>query len=258
MASTSKELLPAAAIIKEVVMRRFLIFIALIFALVPVTARAQGSHEYSPIEEKTINYKDWTFNSLKDGKPVNLRWFASGKRLVLIVYFAPWCANWKNEAPFAAKLYEKYKANGLEVIGVSEYATRADSLTYFGDAGPPYTVVSESESRTDREKTSHYGYRQASGDLRKWGSPYNIFLEPAKLNKTGELLTEKAWVVNGELIEAEVEAFVRERLGLKAVTTTPGFKLETEKDKMLRATKASSSTECTPASTPATATTKQQ
>ena len=30
--------------------------------------------------------------------------------------------------------------------------------------------------------------------------------------KTGEVLTEKAWVVNGELIEEEVDKFIAERL----------------------------------------------
>jgi thiol-disulfide isomerase/thioredoxin len=232
-------------------MKKFLILVALITAFVPATARAQDNHEYEPLEEKTINYKDWTFNSVKDNKPVNLRSFAQGKRLVLVVYFAPWCPNWRNEAPVAAKLYEKYKANGLDVIGVSEYGPRADALSFFGTAGPPYMVVSESEARTDRDKTSHYNYRQSSGDLRKWGSPYNIFLEPAKLNKTGDVLTEKAWIVNGELIEADVEKFIRERLGLDkpgANKTTSDFKLQTDKEKLLRATDASTTTQCSPAS----------
>lgn len=232
-------------------MKKFLILFALVFALAPAIARAQDNHEYEPLEEKTINYKDWTFNSVKDNTPVNLRSFAQGKRLVLVVYFAPWCPNWRNEAPVAARLYEKYKANGLDVIAISEYGPRADALSFFGTAGPPYTVVSESEARADRDKTSHYTYRQASGDLRKWGSPYNIFLEPAKLNKTGDVLTEKAWIVNGELIEADVEKFIRERLGLgkpEVNKTISDFKLQTDKDKLQSATDASNTTQCSPAS----------
>jgi len=67
------------------------------------------SHEYSPLAEKTVNYKNWTLNELKDNKPVNLRSAVAGKKLVMVVYFAPWCGNWRNEAPVAAKLYEKYK-----------------------------------------------------------------------------------------------------------------------------------------------------
>lgn len=238
-------------------MRKVLTLVALVFALVPmvaITARAQGGHEYAPLEEKTVNYKDWTLQSVKDGAPVNLRSFAQGKKLVLVVYFAPWCGNWKHEAPVAARLYEKYKGQGLDVIAVSEYAPRADTVTFFGEAGSPYTVVYESESREDRDKTAHYGYRQATGDTRRWGSPYNVFLEPAKLNKTGDVLTEKAWVVNGELIEDEVEKFIRARLGLEkmdkkaevptaatTMTTAPAFVPENGKARLLKATASSDS-----------------
>lgn len=186
----------------------------------PLMAQEAG-HEYSPLQEKTVNYKDWTFNDLKDNKPVDLRSLASGKKLVMVVYFAPWCPNWRNEAPVAARLYEKYKAQGLEVIGVGEYGTRDDVRAYFGPSGAPYPVVMESEMRDARDKTTHYGYRQLTGDTRKWGSPWNIFLDPAKLKATGDVLTENAWIVNGELIEADVDKFISEHLSAKAAAIVP-------------------------------------
>ncbi len=186
------------------------LFLLMVFA--PGAARAQAGHEYAPLQEKTINYKEWTLNDLKDDKPVALRSLMQGKKLVMVLYFAPWCPNWKNEAPVAAKLYEKYKGQGFEIIGVSEYGSRADVKTYFGSEGAPYPVVSESETREDRDKTPHYGYRQSSGDTRKWGSPYNVFLDPANCTKSGEVVAEKAWVVNGELIEADVDKFISEHL----------------------------------------------
>ncbi|MEP6922368.1 MAG: TlpA disulfide reductase family protein [bacterium] len=181
-----------------------------LLALFPVAVRAQ--HEYSPVVEKTVNYKNWNLTGLKDGKPVDLRSLTQGKKLVMVVYFAPWCGNWHNEAPVAAKLYEKYKAQGFAVIGVSEYGSRDDVKAFFGADGPPYPVVSESETRDDKQKTTHYGYRQLTGDTRNWGSPWNIFLEPAKLIREGDVLTEKAWVVNGELIEEDVDKFIAEHL----------------------------------------------
>jgi thiol-disulfide isomerase/thioredoxin len=201
-------------------MRRVL-FLILALAAIPAAALAQDGHEYSPLVEKTVNYKNWTLNDLKDNKPVDLRSLVAGKKLVMVVYFAPWCPNWRNEAPVAAKLYEKYKDQGFAVIGVSEYAARDAVSTFFGPTGTPYPVVSESESREDRDKTTHYGYRQATGDARKWGSPWNIFLDPASLAKTGDVLTEKAWVVNGELIEADVDKFIAERLNAKTAVIQP-------------------------------------
>ena len=189
------------------------LFALIVFALsIAPLAYNQDGHEYSPLVEKTVNYKNWTLNDLKDNKPVDLRSLAQGKKLVMVVYFAPWCANWRHEAPVAARLYEKYKDQGFSVIGVSEYGTRESVSTFFGPTGPPYPVVSESESRDDREQTPHFGYRQATGDKRKWGSPWNIFLTPAAFAKEGDLLAEKAWVVNGELIEADVDKFISERL----------------------------------------------
>jgi thiol-disulfide isomerase/thioredoxin len=195
-----------------------LILMLFVLALSPVALRAQ-SHEYSPLVEKTVNYKNWKLNDLAGNKPVDLRSLIQNKKLVMVVYFAPWCPNWKNEAPVAAALYEKYKSEGFGIVGVSEYGTRDDVKNYFGPTGAPYPVVSESESREDRDKTLHYAYRQLTGDTRKWGSPWNIFLEPAKCNAKGEVLMEKAWVVNGELIEADVDKFIHDRLATSAVIT---------------------------------------
>ena len=199
-------------------MLKTVLMILIVVAFAPLVGRAQSGHEYSPLVEKTVNYKNWTYKNLKDDKPVDLRTLVQGKKLVMVVYFAPWCGNWKHEAPVAARLYEKYKNQGFEVIGVSEYGSRDEVRNYFGPTGAPYTVVSESETREERDKTPHYGYRQLTGDTRKWGSPWNIFLEPASLAKTGDVLTEKAWVVNGELIEEDVDKFIAERL--KATTAS--------------------------------------
>jgi thiol-disulfide isomerase/thioredoxin len=179
----------------------------------PVPAEA---HEYAPLQEREINYKDWTFKSAQTGERVNLRDWSRGKRLVLVVYFAPWCRNWKLEAPVVARLYEKYADAGFDVVAVSDYGTTAEIKAYFGEHPARYAVVVESDSQGEREKTAHYGYRQLTGDTRKWGSPYNVFLEPAKLNAKGDVLAAKVWLANGELIEHDAEQFIRERLGLPA------------------------------------------
>ena len=200
-------------------MKKLLIFSAVLaFVMSPVVARAQ-SHEYSPLTEQTVNYKNWTLPNLTSEQQEDLRKLVAGKKLVMIVYFAPWCGNWRNEAPIAQKLYEKYKAQGFQVVGVSEYATRDDVKNYFGKDGPPYPIVTESESRDDKQKTAHYQYRQLTGDKRNWGSPWNIFLEPAKLTANGDVLTEKAWVVNGELIEDEVDKFIASKVGAATTAT---------------------------------------
>ena len=190
-------------------------FLALAFLLIgSVLAAAQT--EQAPVLEKEIKYKDWTYKSVRDDKQINLRDFAANKKLVMVVYFAPWCPNWKHEAPFAQKLYEKYKASGFDVVGVGEYDTVEAMKTNLDAFKITFPVVYESEAKDAKQKTLHYEYRKAVGDARDWGSPWNIFLEPAKLSPKGDVLTGKTFVVSGELIEAEAEKFVREKLGLPA------------------------------------------
>ena len=203
-------------------MKKLFFVTLLTLVILPLAIFAQGNHEYSPLVEKTVNYKNWSLPNLQTEKNDDLRTLIKDKKLVMIVYFAPWCGNWKNEAPVALKLYEKYKDQGFQVIGVSEYAPRDEVKTFFGETGPPFPVVIESESRYDKMKTPHYSYRQLTADNRNWGSPWNIFLEPAKVNPKGDVLTEKAWVVNGELIEEEVDKFIATKVQAPSTEkTTP-------------------------------------
>lgn len=178
---------------------------------------AFAQHEYAPIQQSEIKYKNWNYQSVRDGgKAIDLREFAQGKKLVMVVYFAQWCPNWKLEAPIAQRFYDKYKQYGFDVVGVSEYDTIPAAKANLDEKKITFPVVAESISRDDKQKTPHYGYRQKTGDTRGWGSPWNIFLEPANIEKKGDTLTKTAFVVNGELIEADAEKFIRQKLGLPA------------------------------------------
>jgi peroxiredoxin len=191
-------------------MKTLLLFAVLLLSFIPAGAQ----HEYAPIQEKEIKYRDWTYKQVREGgKELNLREAAKGKKLVLIVYFAPWCPNWRLQAPVVQKFYEKYKANGFEVIGVGEYDTVEKMKASLDTYKITFPVVYESDSTAAKQTTPHYEYRRTTGDTRNWGSPWSIFLIPSQL-KNGDVLVEKAFVVNGELIEAESEAFIREKLGL--------------------------------------------
>lgn len=177
---------------------------------------AAGQNEQSPIVEKEINYKNWTYKSIRTGEDTTLRDLTAGKKLVIVVYFAPWCGNWKYDAPMLNRLYEKYKGNGLEIVGVGEYDPVANMKISLDTLKVTFPAVYESESRADRQKTKHFEYRRSTGDTRTSGSPWYIFLQPAMFEK-GDTLTKKTFVINGEMIEVEGEKFIREKLGLPAV-----------------------------------------
>ena len=214
--------------VRNVYMKIF--FAITILFLSFISAAAQN--EQAPILEKEFVYKDWSYKNVRSGDAIDLRDFVKGKKLVLVVYFAPWCPNWKHEAPFAENLYEKYKASGLDVIGVGEYDTVAAMKTNLEALKITFPVVYESESRDAKQKTLHYDYRKQTGDTRSWGSPWNIFLLPGNIESKGDVLTARAPIVNGELIEGEAEKFVREKLGLPAEDgkTTASAAIEPCKD----------------------------
>lgn len=193
-------------------------FFALVILLAGLTT-AFGQNEQAPIVEKEISYKNWTYKSVLTGEDVNLREAAAGKKLVIVVYYAPWCGNWRFDAPMLKRLYEKYKGNGLEIIAVGEYDPVASMKTNLETLKIPFPAVYESENRSEKQKTLHYKYRTMTGDFRNWGSPWYIFLPPAALEQTGDVLIKKAHVINGEMIEAEGEKYIREKLGLPVIET---------------------------------------
>jgi thiol-disulfide isomerase/thioredoxin len=192
----------------------------LIFALIIVLsslafAFGQGN-EQSPIVEKDIVYKDWVYKNVQTGDDMNLRKFTFGKKLVMVVYFAPWCPNWKHDAPFIQSMYEKYKINGFDVIAVGEYEPLDSMKNLLTGQKVTFPVVWESDARTSKQTTSHYEYRKSVGDTRNWGSPWYVFLEVSKLEPTGMVMAKKAPIVNGELIRPDAEKFIREKLGMRA------------------------------------------
>ena len=154
---------------------------------------------------------------MRSNADLSLRDLAVGKKLIVVVYFAPWCPNWKHDAPFLQRFYDKYKANGLEIVGVGEYDPVAAVTTNLDTLKVRFPVVSESTDRSDREKTLHHKYRKSTGDDRKWGSQRYILLDPASLEKKGDTLVKRSAVINGEMIETEGEKFIRQKIAVPAM-----------------------------------------
>jgi len=202
---------------------------AIALSLISLTfARAQN--EQSPIVDKDIKYKNWTFKNSRTEADVKLRELIKGSKLAVVIYYAPWCHNWQHDAPMVERLYEKYKDAGLQVVGVSEYDLIFNTKQNLDQFKITFPTVYESQSRDDREKTTHHDYRTATGDDRKWGSPYYVFLVPGMMEEKGDVVTKHTFVINGEMIEGEGENFIRQHLGLPPLQN--GGAVQKEKDKV--------------------------
>lgn len=199
-------------------------FLSLFAAILVFTSFAFAQNEQAPITEKPFAYKDWKYKNLTSDGETNLRKFAEGKKLVMVVYWAPWCPNWKHDVAFVQQLHEKYAAKGLAVIGVGLYDPISRMEAHVDQYKLTFPNVYASVSQSDRERTEHFTQRREAGDARKWGTPWYIFLEPASLKKEGEFLTEKTTVANGELMKADAEKYIQEKLGISP-TASAGIEM---------------------------------
>src|SRR5688572_24350623 len=127
---------------------------------------ARGQNEQSPVVEKAVEYKNWSYKNVRTGDMSDLRSLTKNKKLVMVVYFAAWCPNWKHDAPIVKRLYDKYRGKGFEVIGVSEYDSIDKTKANLESLKVDFPVFVESEATKDRLTTRHYQIRTAAGDTR--------------------------------------------------------------------------------------------
>ncbi len=175
---------------------------------------AFAQNEQAPMIEKEIDYRDWTYKSIKTGENINLRKYAAGNKVTMVVYYAPWCPNWRFDAPMLQRFYDKYAAQGLGIIAVGLYDPLDAMKANLEKLRITFPAVYESAERGAKQTSLHYKYRRSTGDIRNWGSPWYIMLTPAVMETKGDLLTKKTTVINGEVIEKEGDDFIREHLGL--------------------------------------------
>lgn len=185
--------------------RFFSCWLGMCLALSYFMGWAANEHEYAEIKKAELEVQDFNLKTV-GAKDVHLTQFVSGKKLVLLWYFAPWCENSRYDTGFVLKLYEKYKDKGFDVLGISNYASLDELKKYLAQHNIKFTVVYETTEKNDNNRLSsqHFKFRDSLGDKRNWGTPFSVFI----LN--GQLDT--VYVAAGELIPEKAEQFVAETL----------------------------------------------
>ncbi|HZS08322.1 MAG TPA: TlpA disulfide reductase family protein [Blastocatellia bacterium] len=170
-------------------------------------------HQYASLREVKLELKDFVLPT-PDGKMISLREEIRGKKLILVTYFAGWCHNSGYDVETVNELYNKYRDQGLAVIGVAEYSTREELREFIEKHKPAYPICVESDDqKPERKQTAHFKYRGKAGDKdRKWGTPLSLFVTSEEIKDKGETVAKRAHIAAGELIKAEVEEFVRRQL----------------------------------------------
>ena len=174
--------------------------------------------EYAAFIERNLDFFDFSFRTIED-KPFNLRDYAADKPVVIVEYFAGWCANSNRNGHVVERLWSKYRTRGLAVVGVAEYSTPNELRVHINRIGIDYPVVIETMKRRDRKDSSHHKYRRAVGDKRRWGTPFYVIIEACDIQPPGSdgPLARRVFTVSGELIESEAERFIEQRLPQTAI-----------------------------------------
>lgn len=179
---------------------------------IAVGAPSNDEPEYAPIVERQIEFQEFRLKT-PDGQAFDLRRYAADKKLLIVGFVAGWCKNSNQNGHIVKSLCEKYKTRGLGVVIVSEYSSPGEISTHIGRIGIDYPIVVETTKLGERKKSSHYRYRQAVKDKRKWGTPFYVIIEHQNIEPAGSVFARRVYTVSGEIIEKEAEAFIEQRIG---------------------------------------------
>jgi peroxiredoxin len=193
-----------------------LLLITLLLLSVPLNAQKalkdELDHKLVTFQPQKLDYKNFSFPSSVEGKTVELREQARGKKLVLVTYFAAWCENSNHDYETIKHLLKKFGDKGLGVVAVCNYSEPKEVKEFITKHQPDYPIVMETNDDKQRENTTHYRYRKLCGDARKWGTPFTLLIEAKNINAEGEILTSEVWAANGELDRKETEKLLKQLL----------------------------------------------
>lgn len=158
-----------------------------------------------------LQFSDFTGTDL-NGNFINyanpaLDAYTPGK-VTIFGYYAEWCPNCRQNLPAALRLYDKYRMKGLNIVITFMYSDQERVREYVRESEIPFPVLIGSEDREDnpevRLETTHYVLRTLLEDYRRWGTPFYIIYVKNQ--------PDMWFVVSGEFIESEVDAFLEKHL----------------------------------------------
>lgn len=102
-------------------------------------------YEAAEVERKTAEGKPFVDLTMPDpkGKEVSLSQYIKKNKLTLVDFWASWCGPCRAALPGVKRIYEKYKKQGLGVVGVSFDSKKDNWLKAINDLELPWPQMSD-------------------------------------------------------------------------------------------------------------------
>lgn len=99
------------------------------------------------LTDEGMPYVDFTIeNGNPDGSPASLSDYVGKGKYVLVDFWASWCMPCRMEAPVIAEVYNKYKGDRFEVLGVAVWEKRDATLRAIKEDGIAWPQIIDAQS----------------------------------------------------------------------------------------------------------------
>lgn len=155
---------------------------------------------------RAASYLDFTLRGV-NGRPVKLG--AMRGKPVILDFWATWCGPCRREMPELNRIYDQYRAQGLEVIGISVDTIKGDGVRavapFIKQFGIKYPIVMADQDMVDR--------------LGVFGIPTTLFIDPA-----GELVARIDGVGAPGMLRTSAEKLMKSAKAPRRTKPAPGEK----------------------------------
>ena len=165
--------------------------LALVTIYVPAPWRTAGGPKTPacPVDAKVANL-NFTMKDMH-GREVTLADYRG--KVILLDFWATWCAPCKVEIPWFAEFQQKYGPEGLEVVGISVDDTQEMLVPFVEQFKMNYTVL---------QGLNHDDIQEAYGPL--WGIPVTTLI-----SREGKICSKHTGIGSKEVFESEIKALLR-------------------------------------------------